>query len=144
MTMKNIKAVIKCGNKKSKPITIETGVKQGDSLSATLFIIALHIINNLTHNSTIFYKSVQIYAHADDICIIARNKRSLITCYEEMERKAETIGLIVNEKKTKYMVLSTSETRRSLQNIKILNKTFEGDTNFKYLGTLIINQNDMR
>jgi hypothetical protein len=47
------------------------------------------------------------------------------------------MGLTVNEAKTKYMVMSTSKTRRAPQSIKLGNRIFEGMSQFKYLGALI-------
>ena len=56
---------------------------------------------------TIFYKSVQLLAYADDIDIIVRTMREVTTAFSAIERKSAKLGLAVNEGKTKYM-LSTS------------------------------------
>lgn len=42
-----------------------------------------------------------------------------------MERRAEEMGLRVNEGKTKYMVMSTFKRERQLQDLKIGNEVFE-------------------
>jgi hypothetical protein len=60
--------------------------------------------------------------------------------YLELEKEAERYGLIVNEGKTKYMVMSTS---RIPQNINIGNRTFEGVSQFRYLGALVNGQNEI-
>jgi hypothetical protein len=49
--------------------------------------------------------------------------------------------LEINERKTKYMIMSTSESRGKPQDLKVEGKLFTGVSNFKYLGTTIKNGN---
>jgi hypothetical protein len=59
----------------SIPIITRNGVQHGDSLACLLFSIALEkVVSDASINTrgTIFYKSVQILAFADDIDIIGR------------------------------------------------------------------------
>jgi hypothetical protein len=58
----------------------------------------------------------------------------------ELEKEAERFGLVVNGRKTKYMVMSTSSTKRTPQSISIGNRTFEGLSQFRYLGGLVNSQ----
>ncbi|KAI5708261.1 hypothetical protein M8J77_019306 [Diaphorina citri] len=140
MTMQRSKAKVKVENILSDTFDINAGVRQGDSLSATLFIIALHeAIKDIDQRGTIFIKSTQICAYADDIALIARTKQRLIDLYKELEDKGTALGLVVNEEKTKYMKVSTSEERRAVENLEIGGKTFKGVTQFKYLGEVVDN-----
>lgn len=140
MTMLNSKAKVKIDNKISEAFEINTGVKQGDSLSGTLFIIALHkVIESIDQRGTIFNKSTQICAYADDVAIIARTKQRLVELYKEIEERGKEMGLIVNEAKTVYMKMSTSEVRRKPDDLKIEDKNFKGVSQFRYLGEIVNN-----
>jgi hypothetical protein len=58
-----------------------------------------------------------------------------------MEEKAGKIGLKVNERKTKYMIMSRSESRRKPQDLKVEGKSFTGVSSFRYVGNMINNDN---
>ena len=47
------------------------------------------------------------------------------------------MGLTVNEKKTKYMIVSAAQKGRQTQNWKLGDKVFERVSSFKYLGNVI-------
>ena len=53
------------------------------------------------------------------------------------------IGLELNDKKTKYMVMSQDQHVVQNYNIYIGNKSFERVEHFKYLGTSLMNQNSI-
>lgn len=73
--------------------------------------------------------------------ILARTEQALKTAYRELEKEAKKAGLIVNDKKTKYM-LNTRNIRREQNNIQIDNHTIEEVSEFKYLGSTITNNNE--
>ena len=58
----------------------------------------------VNRNGTIFQKSVQLLAHADDIDIIGRTKRGVTAAFSATERESTEVVLAVNEGKTKYML----------------------------------------
>ena len=58
----------------------------------------------LLESGTIFYKSVQLLAYADDIDIIGRTMRDVTATFSAIERESAKMGLAVNEDKTKYML----------------------------------------
>ena len=47
------------------------------------------------------------------------------------------MGLIENERKTKYMTISTRLKGRPIQNLNVGDKIFEGVSSFRYLGNVI-------
>jgi hypothetical protein len=70
---------------------------QGDDLSAALFIVAVHsVIKSIDQRGTIYTKSRQICAYADDIVIINRSREKITEIHKEVEEKAGNIGVEVN------------------------------------------------
>jgi hypothetical protein len=51
------------------------------------------------------------------------------------------VGLEMNVEKTKYMLLSRHQNIGPYRDIKIANRSFESVSLFKYLGTIVTNQN---
>jgi hypothetical protein len=117
-------------------------VKQVDGLFTTLFIIALHkVIREIDQRETIFNKLSQICAYADDVVLITKTKRKIIHMFDRLETEARKIGLLVNERKTKYMFMTAIGNMRKPHNLRIGSKEFEGVSDFKYLGNIIENNN---
>ena len=142
MTMKNTTASVKVTNKLSNSFTFNTGVRQGDGLSTTLFILALHHgVQKIDQRGTIFTKLSQICEYADDIVIVAKTQKKLTELYLDLEEETSKLGMEINENKTKYMVTSTYEHRRNAENLRIGKKTFEAVQSFQYLGNIIGNNN---
>jgi hypothetical protein len=54
---------------------------------------------------------------------------------------SKEVGLEINVDKTKYMLLSRHQNVGQNRNIKIANRSFENVSQFKYLGTIVTNQN---
>ncbi|KAJ4441970.1 hypothetical protein ANN_11834 [Periplaneta americana] len=72
-----------------------------------LFNIALEKVirdSEIQTTNTIYYKSVQLLAYADDIDIVARTRTALVDAFNSLLEAAKRMGLQVNEKKTKYMI----------------------------------------
>jgi hypothetical protein len=54
------------------------------------------------------------------------------------------VALEISAKKTKYMIMSRHPNSGQNQNIRIGNASFETVARFKYFGTTLTNQNDIR
>jgi sorting nexin-29 len=93
----------------------------------------------ILNSSTIYNKSTQVLAYADDINIIGRYMCDTIAVFTKLERSAKEFGLRVNESKTKCMVVSASEARRNRmgQNRTIGEYNFEVVKEFSYLGSKV-------
>ena len=99
------------------------GVKQGDGLSTDLFIHSA--AQERDQRGTIYKKSSRMCAYADDVVIVTRPETRLRQVYREIEEKPQQMGLIVNEKKTKYVIVSATQKGRQTQNWKVGDKIFE-------------------
>ena len=88
MTSKDTKAQVKINNWKIRTFEFNTGVKQGDGLSTTLFIIALYkLIREIDQRGIIFNKLSQICAYADDVVLINKTKRKLTQTTRERSQE---------------------------------------------------------
>lgn len=114
---------------------INKGVRQGDTLSAAIFTIALdHILRNIDTKGTIKNRGVQVVAYADDLTIIAKQQTALKETVQEIIEEGKKIGLEINTKKTKIMTTTKEEQKRE---IKLGNNTYECVQKFKYLGVTL-------
>ena len=115
-------------------ITTKKGLREGDSLACLLFNLALEKVRNagIQTSGTIFYKSVQLLAYADDVDIIARSRMALKEAFLSLERAAGEMGLRINEGKTKY--LTTRDSKNQQRYFQIKNFNFEAVQSFTYLG----------
>jgi len=88
MTLRDTKVAIKINNRKTRTSVFNTGVKQGDWKSTTLFIIALYkLIREIDQRGIIFNKLSQICAYADDVVLINKTKRKLTQTTRERSQK---------------------------------------------------------
>jgi hypothetical protein len=144
-TIEGTTAKVKIQNELSESFRIRNGLRQGDALACILFNIALEKIireANINQGGNIFYKSVQILAYADDTDIISRSPKLLQEAITALDRAARTMGLEINQAKTKYMICGTK--KKYVENVlKVNHVTFEQVSSFMYLGTLITTGTDM-
>ena len=86
----------------------------------------------------------QLLVNADDgnilggsIHTIKKNTKALVVASKE-------IGLEVNAKKTKYIIMSQDQNAGQNHNMRTDSQSFKRLEQFKYLGTTLINQNSMQ
>jgi hypothetical protein len=56
---------------------------------------------------------------------LSASQKKLTEVYLDLAEEASTLGMEINENKTKHMVTSTYEYRRNAGDLRIGNKTFE-------------------
>ena len=141
-TLSGVRCCVKVDGVLSEAFDSEIGLRQGDGISTMLFNIALEGIirrSKIETAGSIFTKSVQVLAFADDIDIIGRNIRAVGDAYSKLEKEANRIGLQVNVSKTKFLMVCPSQRTRDLAgtHLKIEQKEFEVVTEFPYLGAVV-------
>ena len=107
MTLSNSCCSVKVCKDYSGPFDTVRGFRQGDALSCDLFNFLMESVLRkaaVHRNGTIFYKSVQLHAYAEDIDIIGRTMRDVTAAFTAIEWESAKMGLVVNEGKTKYML----------------------------------------
>ena len=148
MTLSNTWSCVRAAGTTTKKFRTYRGLRQGDALSCGLFNIILELIMkvaNIGTNRVIFNKSDQILGYADDLDLIGRSKGDVEKNFLAIESAASSIGLKVNEDKTKYLFSTRSEERRSQlgSTVTMGDFKFEVVEKFTYLGSEINTQNDI-
>jgi hypothetical protein len=83
----------------------------------------------------------QLLVYADDVKLLGDNTDTIKKNTETLTGASKEVGLEVNTKKTKYMLLSHQQNTGQNHDIKMAIKFFENVALFRYLGTTIIHQN---
>jgi hypothetical protein len=134
--MAGSKEIVRVDNQYTPTFPINSGVRQGNTLSSILFDLALEaIFQKLYITGYIRTKSTQIFAYADDVAIVSRNKNAPTDTLGNIdsEEKRWEWGLLINENKTKYM-----EVTRIVVNgdhLRFGKDDFEHVKEFSYLGS---------
>ena len=128
MMFSNFCSSVKVGMDLSETFNTVQGFRQGVPLSCDLYNFVIESVlrkAGVYRNGTIFQKSVQLLAYADDIDIIGRTKRDVTAAFSAIERESTKMGLAVNEGKTKYMLSTCRDARRIDSQFTADNYTFE-------------------
>ncbi|GFY03684.1 reverse transcriptase domain-containing protein [Trichonephila clavipes] len=122
----------------------ERSLRQGDSLAGLLFNPVLDKCvrdSGLDRSGTLCNRSLQLLAYADDIDIIGRYEKAVKEAFQALEISATNMGLTINVDKTNFMEALPS----SVNTYFFVNgHSFERVSEFKYLGTIINDQNNLK
>jgi hypothetical protein len=142
LTLTGTNAIVKINNEFTDKFDMQTGVKQGDPLSATLFSIAMDsILKKMELRGNISTRLKQCATYTDDIVITSRTTQTMIDTFVKLKNESLKYGLIVNVHKTKHV--KCTRRQKQLTPINIQNKEFEQVKAFKYLGSIINMDNTM-
>ena len=115
-------------------------MKQGDAVSPLLFNFALKYAIRKVQETRLgldMNSMHQLLAHADDVNIVGDDIRKIGRNVDVLLNACKDIGLAVNTGKTKYMEIGMIAN----EHIKIGSNSNEKGKTFKYLGSLVTNQN---
>lgn len=144
-TMSKVICKVRIENDTSDAFQTNTGLRQGDALACLLFNIALEKTvrdANLENRGTIYNKSMQIMAYADDVDIVARTLRKSKETFEVFSTSAESMGLEINVDKTKLMASTPGNRAQNIgQNVNMGEVNVEVVQHFTYLGSLVNTEN---
>ena len=82
-------------------------------------------------------------AYADEVDIIRRRDREVAVAFSRFAEEARSIGLAVNESKTKYLLSPTAKDSSIGESIEIDGYNCEVVNDFVYLGCSINTDNDI-
>ncbi|GFS79225.1 reverse transcriptase domain-containing protein [Trichonephila clavipes] len=91
---------------KRQPFTTEKDLRQGDSLACLLFNLVLEKCirdSGKDRSGTLWNRSLQLLAYADDFDIIGRSEKAVKEVFQALEISATNMGLTINEDKTKFI-----------------------------------------
>lgn len=138
-TMKETKVSIKTQKGDTEEFRINKGVKQGDSLSAMLFNMAIEYVTRTINKGTIRSRGGQLVAYADDLALITKRRDIMTNMLEVIIEEGKKIGLKINDSKTKIMRLGKELGNKK---IKIGSHEFEQVDKFRYLGIMLSSDGD--
>ena len=93
LTFFNATVKVKINNQLTEEFRVDSGVKQGDSLSATLFSIVMDsVLKQLDLRGNISTHIKQCSAYADDILITTRTKHSLVDAFQRLKNYQHRLG----------------------------------------------------
>ena len=142
----NTECRVRVGGEVTEPFQVEDGLKQGDPLATLLFNLALEWVMRQTPDTTgvkLDGRTYGRFGYADDMEFMAKTLRELDAMLLRFTPSAARVGLCLNVPKTKLMN-GTRQGAAAQGNVLCGGVNLEVVNNFKYLGSILTSDNDMR
>ena len=117
---------------RTKQVSINKGVRQGDPLSLYLFFLAVEPLVATINNDTRIEglgkgrkRNVKCPSYADDLTLTLVGSPSVCLAFEIIQRFSEATGLKLNMEKTKGMMVGSSCTDDRLPSINWQNQSIK-------------------
>ena len=119
----------------SECIRSTIGVKQGGPMSCILFVIYLNVLSGLLKliGDDSYLKDLHALMLMDDTVLLGSSREMIENKFETMMRFCKDYGMVINEVKTKLMVINGSNEDR--EKITIQNVVVKHTTTYIYLGS---------
>jgi hypothetical protein len=131
----------------SDTFPVQSSLKQGDALLPLLFNFSLeYVISNVQGNQfgLELNGTHQLLILTDDTNLLADSINTIKENTETLLEGSRDVGLEINAEMTKYMIMSPHQHSVQNQGMRIVNESFENVLTFKYLGLMMLkNQNDI-
>ena len=129
-------------NLSTPPVHLKKGVKQGNPLSPTLFLIYLLPLQwFLIHNNKKSISNINHLCYADDMLLIAHSRNEIENMFGNLAIYTYYTDMSINNSKSQYTYINDSPQPNFQMNITNNNNTFtislpteKKDSNYKYLG----------
>uniref|UniRef100_A0A8C5MQ68 ribonuclease H n=1 Tax=Leptobrachium leishanense TaxID=445787 RepID=A0A8C5MQ68_9ANUR len=130
---------IKVNGKRTEYFRQARGVRQGCSLSPTLFNIYINGLAEALESSsapglTLHDTEVKFLLYADDLLLLSPTERGLQDSLEVLEKYSAAWALPINQKKTKVMVFQRKNAKTKRSSFTLNDCTLEEANSYTYLG----------
>ena len=142
----NTISAVRLGNKLTEWFDCSTGVKQGDSLSPTIFAIFVNDlvdeIRDLDLGVKVDHTSISMLLYADDIVFIAESEDNLQVMLDKMHEWCKKWRVLVNTDKSKIVHFRHGRSSRTNFEFSIGRNKLEIVSTYKYLGVFMNEKGD--
>ncbi|KAJ8921292.1 hypothetical protein NQ315_013766 [Exocentrus adspersus] len=112
LTLQKTQNRVKLNNQMSEEFEVRNGVRQGGPVSSVFSLVLEKVIRDaeINRSGLLYYKRHQCLAFADDLVILARNKKELKEVIKRLEEQSRTTeASVLTKKKAKYMEWTEQE-----------------------------------
>jgi hypothetical protein len=128
----------------SDSFPVQNDQKQGNALLPMLFNFALEYAIRKVQENQVGLKlngTHLLLFCADDVSILGDNKGTIKNKTETLIDSSKQVGIEVNAKKIKYILLSCHQNARQNHYLKLAHRSSENVAQARYLATTVTNQN---